>query len=41
MRLDRFLSNFPRFSRQDSRLMISAGRLRVDGEIIVLSLIHI
>lgn len=32
MRLDRFLSNFPRFSRQDSRLLISAGRLRVDGE---------
>lgn len=35
MRLDRFLSNFPRFSRQDSRLLISAGRLRVDGEVIV------
>ena len=35
MRLDRFLSNFPRFSRQDSRLLISAGRLRVDGEIII------
>lgn len=34
MRLDRFLSNFPRFSRQDSRLLISAGRLRVDGEVI-------
>lgn len=34
MRLDRFLSNFPRFSRQDSRLLISAGRLRVDGAII-------
>ena len=34
MRLDRFLSNFPRFSRQDSRLLISAGRLRVDGEIV-------
>ncbi|AEB57418.1 pseudouridine synthase [Ectopseudomonas mendocina] len=35
MRLDRFLSNFSRFSRQDSRLLISAGRLRVDGEIII------
>lgn len=34
MRLDRFLSNFPRFSRQDSRLLISAGRLRVDGAIV-------
>ncbi|VXD05057.1 Ribosomal small subunit pseudouridine synthase A [Pseudomonas sp. 8Z] len=34
MRLDRFLSNFPRFSRQDSRLLISAGRLRVDGQIV-------
>lgn len=32
MRLDRFLSNFPCFSRQDSRLLISAGRVRVDGE---------
>lgn len=32
MRLDRFLSNLPRFSRQDSRLLISAGRVRVDGE---------
>jgi len=34
MRLDRFLSNFPRFSRQDSRLLISAGRLRVDGAVV-------
>lgn len=34
MRLDRFLSNFPRFSRQDSRLLISAGRLRVDGMVV-------
>jgi 16S rRNA pseudouridine516 synthase len=34
MRLDRFLSNFPRFSRQDSRLLVSAGRLRVDGVIV-------
>ncbi|SDO63522.1 pseudouridine synthase [Ectopseudomonas guguanensis] len=34
MRLDRFLSNFPRFSRQDSRLLISAGRLHVDGAVV-------
>lgn len=34
MRLDRFLSNFPRFSRQDSRLLVSAGRLRVDGAVV-------
>jgi 16S rRNA pseudouridine516 synthase len=34
MRLDRFLSNFPRFSRQDSRLLINAGRLRVDGTVV-------
>ncbi|MGE8361407.1 pseudouridine synthase [Pseudomonas sp.] len=34
MRLDRFLSNFPRFNRQDSRLLVSAGRVRVDGEIV-------
>lgn len=34
MRLDRFLSNFPRFSRQDSRLLVSAGRVRVDGAVV-------
>lgn len=34
MRIDRFLSSFPRFSRQDSRLLISTGRLRVDGKVI-------
>jgi 16S rRNA pseudouridine516 synthase len=32
MRLDRFLSNLPRFSRADARLLLAAGRLRVDGE---------
>lgn len=32
MRLDRFLSNLPRFSRADARVLLAAGRLRVDGE---------
>ena len=31
MRLDRFISNFARFNRQDSRLLISSGRLRLNG----------
>lgn len=31
MRLDRFLSNLPRFNRADARLLLAAGRLRVDG----------
>lgn len=31
MRLDRFLSNLPRFSRADARQLLAAGRLRVDG----------
>ncbi|MDD0842037.1 pseudouridine synthase [Pseudomonas sp. Gutcm_11s] len=31
MRLDRFLSNLPRFSRADARLLLASGRLRVDG----------
>ncbi|HSX71233.1 MAG TPA: pseudouridine synthase [Pseudomonas sp.] len=31
MRLDRFLSNLPRFSRADARLLLAAGRLKVDG----------
>lgn len=34
MRLDRLLSNLPRFSRQDARLLLVAGRLRVDGEVV-------
>lgn len=32
MRLDRFLSNLPRFSRQDVRFALTAGRVKVDGE---------
>ncbi len=32
MRLDRFLSNFPKFSRLDARLLLAAGRVRVDGQ---------
>jgi 16S rRNA pseudouridine516 synthase len=31
MRLDRFLSNLPRFSRKDVRLALLANRVRVDG----------
>jgi 16S rRNA pseudouridine516 synthase len=31
MRLDRFLSNLPRFSRKDVRLALVAGRVQVDG----------
>lgn len=34
MRLDRFLSNLPRFSRKDVRLALLAGRVMVDGETI-------
>jgi len=34
MRLDRFLTNLPRFSRQDARLLLAAGRLKVDGEVV-------
>jgi 16S rRNA pseudouridine516 synthase len=33
MRLDRFLSNLSRFSRQDVRLALIAGRVKVDGAI--------
>jgi 16S rRNA pseudouridine516 synthase len=32
MRLDRFLSNLPRFSRKDVRLALLASRVRVDGQ---------
>ena len=32
MRLDRFLSNLPRFNRQDVRLALAIGRVRVDGQ---------
>ena len=31
MRLDRFLSNLPRFSRKDVRFALIAGRVKVDG----------
>ncbi|MBD9484881.1 pseudouridine synthase [Pseudomonas sp. PDM14] len=31
MRLDRFLSNLPRHSRADARLLLAGGRVRVDG----------
>ncbi|WP_296256748.1 MULTISPECIES: pseudouridine synthase [unclassified Pseudomonas] len=34
MRLDRFLSNLPRFSRKEVRLVLLAGRVRVDGQTI-------
>lgn len=34
MRLDRFLTNLPRFSRQDARLLLAAGRLKVDGAVV-------
>lgn len=34
MRLDRFLSNLPRFSRTDARLLLAEGRLRVDGQVV-------
>ncbi|KAF0802961.1 ribosomal small subunit pseudouridine synthase A [Alcanivorax xiamenensis] len=34
MRLDRLLSRSPLYSRRQSRLLISAGRLRVDGEVV-------
>lgn len=33
MRLDRFLSNLPRFNRQDARQLISQGRIRLDGQV--------
>ena len=32
MRLDRFLSNLPRFNRAEARLLIAAGRLQVNGQ---------
>jgi len=34
MRLDRFLSNLPRFSRKEVRLALLANRVRVDGQTI-------
>ena len=32
MRVDRFLSNLPRFNRQQVRLLLVQGRVQVDGE---------
>lgn len=32
MRLDRFLSNLPRFNRKDVRLALATGRVQVDGQ---------
>jgi 16S rRNA pseudouridine516 synthase len=32
MRLDRFLSNLPRFNRQDARQLLASGRIRLDGQ---------
>lgn len=34
MRLDRFLSNLPRFNRKDVRLALVGGRVKVDGHTI-------
>jgi 16S rRNA pseudouridine516 synthase len=34
VRLDRFLSNLPQFSRADARLLVAGGRIRVDGQTI-------
>ena len=31
MRLDRFLSNLPRFNRKHVRLALASGRVKVDG----------
>ncbi|MBS7661565.1 pseudouridine synthase [Pseudomonas lalucatii] len=33
MRLDRFLSNLPRFNRQDARRLLAGGSVRLDGQI--------
>ena len=32
MRVDRFLSNLPRFNRQQVRLLLVAKRIRIDGQ---------
>ncbi|MBB1519167.1 pseudouridine synthase [Aquipseudomonas guryensis] len=34
MRLDRFLSNLPQFSRANARLLLAGGHIRVDGQTI-------
>ncbi|WP_369959745.1 pseudouridine synthase [Pseudomonas benzenivorans] len=33
MRLDRFLSNLPRFNRQDARHLLASGGVRLDGRV--------
>ena len=32
MRIDRFLSNLPRFNRQQVRLLLAERRIQVDGQ---------
>ena len=34
MRVDRFLSNLPRFNRQQVRLLLVEKRVRIDGNIV-------
>jgi len=34
MRLDRFISNLPRFNRQAARLLLASGRLQVDHQVV-------
>jgi 16S rRNA pseudouridine516 synthase len=34
MRVDRFLSNLPRFNRQQVRLLLAERRVRIDGQIV-------
>ncbi|QTT90452.1 pseudouridine synthase [Pseudomonas chlororaphis] len=34
MRVDRFLSNLPRFNRQQVRLLLVAKRIRIDGQVV-------
>ncbi|MFL6534628.1 MAG: S4 domain-containing protein, partial [Pseudomonas sp.] len=34
MRVDRFLSNLPRFNRQQVRLLLVERRVRIDGQIV-------
>lgn len=33
MRIDRLLSNLPRFNRQHARLLLAEGRVRIDGQV--------
>lgn len=34
MRVDRFFSNLPRFNRQQVRLLLVQGRIRIDGQVV-------